>query len=82
MASGDMSNEELLEFFNAFLKEISEALRRGAVLYLVIDWRSLQLLLEAARPIFGKLVNLAIWAKYRAAMGSFLGSQHEMVLIY
>lgn len=82
MASGDMSDEELLEFFRSFLAELSDVLERGAVLYLVIDWRSLQLLMEAARPIFGKLVNLAIWAKDRAAMGSFLRSQHEMVLIY
>ncbi|MEM1053153.1 MAG: hypothetical protein AAGI28_13770 [Pseudomonadota bacterium] len=41
MASGEMSDEELLEFFCSFLKELSAVLRRGAALYLVIDWRSL-----------------------------------------
>lgn len=82
MASGEMSEDELRAFFVAFLQAMTDHLARGSVLYLVIDWRSLQLLLEAASPIFGKLVNLAVWAKDRAGMGSFLRSQHEIVLIY
>jgi DNA modification methylase len=82
MASGEMSDEELSAFFTRFLAAMKEHLARGAVIYLVIDWRSLHFLLEAARPIYGKLVNLAVWTKDRAGMGSFLRSQHELILIF
>lgn len=82
MASGEMSEAELADFFSGFIKALHEHLDRGALVYLVIDWRSLHLLLDAARPILGRLVNLAVWVKDRGGMGSFLRSRHELVLIF
>jgi hypothetical protein len=82
MGSGEMSDPELVVFFAAFMTTMLPHLDRGALVHLVIDWRSLPLLLDAARPIFGKLVNLAVWAKDRAGMGSYLRSQHELILIF
>ncbi|MDB5700139.1 MAG: hypothetical protein JWL66_338 [Sphingomonadales bacterium] len=82
MASGEMSDPELQAFFAAFIAAMLPWLKNGAVAYIVIDWRSLHLLLDAATPALGKLLNLAIWTKDRAGMGSFLRSQHELVLIF
>lgn len=82
MASGEMSDAELVDFFAGFIEALCGHLDRGALVYLVIDWRSLHLLLDAARPILGKLVNLAVWVKDRGGMGSFLRSRHELVLIF
>lgn len=82
MGSGEMSQGELAEFFTQFNKAIAQHVKPGAVIYEVIDWRSLHLLLDAAKPIFGPLLNLAIWVKDRAGMGSFLRSRHELVLIF
>ena len=57
-------------------------LKNGAVVELVIDWRSLHLLLQAAEPLLGPLINLAVWVKDRRGQGSFLRSQHELILIF
>lgn len=82
MGSGEMNEDELRSFFAAFNTAMAEHLKPGAVIYEVIDWRSLHLLLDAATPVFGKLINMAIWVKDRAGMGSFLRSQHELILIF
>src|SRR3546814_8053871 len=54
----------------------------GAVIYEVIDWCSLHSLLDATRDILGPLANMAVWAKDRPGQGSFLRSQHELILIF
>src|SRR3546814_17551495 len=53
-----------------------------AVIYEVMDWRSLHSLLDATRDILGPLANMAVWAKDRPGQGSFLRSQHELILIF
>lgn len=82
MAAGEMADPELFAFFTRFLTAVKPRLARGAVVELVIDWRSLPILLDAARPLFGSLVNLAVWVKDRPGQGSFLRSQHELILIF
>ena len=82
MGSGDMNPEELLRFFKAFNREMAKHLIPGAVVYETIDFRSVHTLLDATREIFGPLVNLATWVKDRPMQGSFLRSQHELVLIF
>lgn len=82
MGSGDMSADELFRFFAGFNKAMAAHLVAGAVIYEAIDWRSLHTLLDATRDILGPLVNLAVWAKDRPGQGSFLRSQHELILIF
>lgn len=81
-ASGEKDAPELSIFFRKICEALGAYVRPGAVVDLCIDWRSQHLLQEAALPIFGPLLNLAVWVKDRAGMGSFLRSQHELVLIY
>lgn len=80
--SGEKTDEELLDFFVEVCRALHDALRPGALVYLFIDWRSLHLLLRAGEAIFGKLINLCVWSKDRAGMGSFYRSQHELVLVF
>lgn len=80
--SGEKSDEELLDFFRRFLIACHASVRRGGLVYLYIDWRGQFLLQQAAEVLFGKLVNLCVWAKDRAGMGSFYRSRHELVLVY
>ena len=80
--SGDKSDAELARFFEAFLAGCHSALHPGGLAYLYMDWRSQRLLQEAAEPLFGKLLNLCIWVKDRAGMGSFYRSRHELVFLY
>lgn len=81
-ASGEMSDPELLKFFQRFCQALAAIIRPGALVYLFIDWRSLHLLLQAGREVFGKLVNFCVWTKDRGGMGSFYRSQHELVLVF
>lgn len=81
-ASGEKSDPELLTFFRDFLIGSHSVVRPGGLVYLYIDWRSQLLLQQAAEKLFGKLVNLCVWVKDRAGMGSFYRSRHELVLIY
>jgi hypothetical protein len=81
-ASGELDGASLAQFFEAFCTQIADHLDPGAVIELCIDWRSASLLMQAASKSFGEMINLAVWVKDRAGMGSFLRSQHELVLIY
>ena len=80
--SGDMTPAELEAFASRYCESISLHVRPGAIIYMCMDWRGFAGLVTAARPVFGELINLAVWKKDRAGMGSFLRSQHELVLIF
>ena len=53
----------------------------GAVLFMFMDWRHLLLLLVAGRKVGLDLLNLCVWAKTNAGMGSLYRSQHELVFV-
>ena len=77
-----MSDAEVASLFDDFNKAMAPHLAPGAAIYEVIDFRSLHALLDAGSRYFGKLVNLAVWAKDRPGQGSFLRSQTEFILIW
>jgi hypothetical protein len=81
-ASGEMPPDALQRFFGSWCEALKAHCDPGAIIDLCIDWRSALLLMKAASPLFGDLVNMAVWVKDRAGMGSFLRSQHELILIY
>lgn len=81
-ASGELDRDGLRTFFEGFCCAIAEHVEPGAVIELCIDWRSASLLMQAASNAFGEMINLAVWVKDRPGMGSFLRSQHELILIY
>jgi hypothetical protein len=49
---------------------------------LVLDWRHMAELLAAARANVLEMLNLCIWTKPNAGMGSFCRSQHELVFVF
>lgn len=81
-ASGEQSDEELERLFSGFSSAALRVLKPGTLAYIFIDWRSLHVLLNATTPLFGPLLNLLVWAKDRAGMGSFYRSQHELALVH
>ena len=81
-ASGELVGVGLKTFFERFCIAIAGHVDAGAVIELCIDWRSASSLMQAASSTFGEMINLAVWVKDRAGMGSFLRSQHELILIY
>lgn len=76
MASGEMTSSD----FTAFLSTSLPGLAEGAVLFVCMDWRHLPELFAAVEAARLTLLNLCVWAKTNAGMGSFYRSQHEMIL--
>jgi DNA modification methylase len=81
-ASGEKTEAELSDFFVLSCNAFAEVVQPGALIYLFIDWRSQALLNTAAEAAFGKLLNLCVWVKDRAGMGSLYRSRHELVLLF
>jgi DNA modification methylase len=47
-----------------------------------MDWRHIAELHEAAREVYGEMLNLAVWVKSNAGQGSFYRSQHELIGVF
>ena len=77
-----MTPDETTSLFEDYHSAMVPHLAAGAAVLEVIDWRSLLLLQQVTTKHFGPLINLAVWVKDRAGQGSFLRSQHELVLIH
>lgn len=82
MASGEMSADEFTQFLLSSMTQLAEHSADGSVHMLFIDWRHLPEMLAAGSLVYSKLLNLCVWVKNQAGMGSLYRSQHELVLIY
>ena len=47
-----------------------------------MDWRHLYELLVASRESELQLINLCVWAKTNAGMGSLYRGQHELICVF
>lgn len=81
MASGEMSAEAFTDFLRTALACLATASADGAILYVCMDWRHIQELLDASKGMFA-LKNLCVWAKDNGGMGSLYRSQHELVFVF
>lgn len=77
-----MSPEQMRVLFHGFVQTLTHVLRKGALVYVFIDWRSQAVLQQVLEGFFGPLVQFCVWVKDRAGMGSFYRSRHELVLIH
>ena len=82
MASGEMSDEEFVEFIKETLGHIIAHVVNGGLIYVVMDWRHQWHVLTAARAHSLEQVNLCVWDKGRGGMGSFYRSQHELFHVF
>lgn len=82
MARGEMSPAQFTAFLSAVFTCIRKIMTGGAVAYVCMDWRHLDELSAAARPLFGSMKNLIVWVKRNAGLGSFYRSQHELISVY
>ncbi len=79
MAAGEMTREAFTEFLTVALERMKESSHPGSVAYVCMDWRHIGELLDAARSTSLDMLNLCVWTKPNAGMGSFYRSQHELV---
>ncbi|CAN5123194.1 hypothetical protein BH10PSE7_BH10PSE7_31410 [soil metagenome] len=82
MASGEMTEDQFLPFLTESLAAMREFMFDGALAMVFMDWRGLRLLLEAGRRGGFSLLNIVVWIKTNAGMGSLYRSQHEFVVLF
>jgi DNA modification methylase len=80
-ASGEMTDAEFTEFLTKTMQQIDRALVDGGLAYVCMDWRHMAHVLAAAEAAGLALLNLCVWDKGAAGMGSFYRSQHELVFV-
>lgn len=82
MASGEMTEEEFLSFNVRWIEAVLPHLRDGGVFGTFIDWRGAPVVSAAAVKLGLTPLNLIVWAKTNAGMGSLYRSQHELLPLY
>jgi DNA modification methylase len=82
MASGEMSTGEFRTFLSETLGATTHVSRDGAVHFVCMDWRHIDDLSAAAEEVYSSLLNVCVWNKSNAGMGSLYRSKHELVFVY
>ncbi len=82
MASGEMSEAEFRSFLADTLGAAARCSRDGAVHFVCMDWRHMDDVSAVGRKVYGECLNLCIWNKSNAGMGSLYRSKHELVFVY
>ena len=82
MASGEMTEAEFRSFLTDALGAAASVSRDGAVHFVCMDWRHMDDVSAVGRAIYGERLNLCVWNKSNAGMGSLYRSKHELVFVY
>jgi DNA modification methylase len=82
VASGEMSDGEFVAFLTRYFEAAVTALADGALLYVWMDWRHIDALITAGKTTGLSLLNVCVWAKTAAGMGSLYRSQHELCSVF
>ena len=82
MAAGEMSDNEFVEFLGKNFALCSEYAIDNAMIFNFIDWRNIMPMLSACKQHFAKYVNLCVWVKNKAGMGTPYRSQHELCTVF
>ncbi len=81
-ASGEMSRPEYLDFLAGALRNCNRVSQDGAIQYVCCDWRHVTEVIEAGRLVYGEVLNIVVWIKSNAGLGSFYRSQHEFIVVF
>jgi DNA modification methylase len=82
MASGEMTEEAFRSFLRDTLGAAVRVSRDGAVHFICMDWRHMDDVSAVGRGLYADLLNLCVWNKSNAGMGSLYRSKHELVFVY
>ena len=82
MASGEMDEAAFRSFLADTLGACARVSRDGAVHFVCMDWRHQDDVAAVGQSIYGELLNLCVWNKSNAGMGSLYRSKHELVFVY
>ena len=82
MASGEMTDDAFEAFLRESLGACAEVSRDGAVHFVCMDWRHRLRSRTVGEEVYGSLLNLCVWNKSNAGMGSLYRSKHELVFVF
>jgi DNA modification methylase len=82
MASGEMDEAEFRAFLKDMLAVCASVSRDGAVHFVCMDWRHMDDVSAAGKSVYGELLNVCVWNKSNAGMGSLYRSKHELVFVF
>lgn len=82
MASGEMNETEFRSFLADTLGAAASVSRDGAVHFVCMDWRHMDSVSAVGATVYGACLNLCVWNKSNAGMGSLYRSKHELVFVY
>ena len=82
MASGEMSDEQFQDFNQRWMAAALSHVCEGGLLGTFIDWRGYPTVHSAAVSADLSAINLIVWAKTNAGLGSLYRSQHELFALY
>jgi DNA modification methylase len=82
MGSGEMSRGGFMTFLTDGHQACADILKPGAIVFSCMDHRHIEEMILACDRVFGERLNLVVWAKSNAGMGSLYRSQHELVFVY
>jgi DNA modification methylase len=81
-ASGEMSEKEFRQFLQVPLSCAMRHSMDGALHYVFIDWRHLEVMLSVGSSVYDALKAICVWNKTNAGMGSLYRSKHELVCVF
>ncbi|MGE0773781.1 MAG: site-specific DNA-methyltransferase [Sphingomonadaceae bacterium] len=82
MASAEMSSEQFTSLLRTAFRHCADWSTDGSLQYHFMDWRHVQEITTAGSQAGLKQINLCVWAKTNAGMGSHYRSQHELVFVF
>ena len=82
MACGEMSEAQFIAFLTSSFDLAAKHTTLGSVHFVCIDWRHLPEILAASQQVYDCMLNLCVWTKNNAGLGSFYRSQHELILVF
>jgi DNA modification methylase len=82
MASGEMTADAFTDFLAAVMMALVKNTEPGSIHFYCMDWRHLREILDAANAARLRQLNMCVWVKNTAGMGSMYRSQHELVLMF
>ena len=81
MASGEMTPDEFVSFLAKSFQNLARSSHDGSIHYICMDWRHIEEVLKAGRPVYSELKNICVWNKTNGGMGSLYRSKHELVFV-
>jgi DNA modification methylase len=81
-ASGEMSRPEFEAFLIDTLGACADASSDEAVHFVCMDHHHVGELTLAGEAVYGRRLNICVWNKSNAGMGSLYRSKHELIFVY